>query len=108
MQLLLNQPGIDVNAQNYEGPVYLPNSYMNEYRNAVDFTVNVGYQKLFNPLVVEFYSGIGFRRFWEVRSDIETGTVNSTTGSSNYANLVRNYNGYRPEFNLALNFGGFF
>ena len=101
---------VNVNAlANLDGnPIYLPNSYQNEYRNAVDFTFNVGWQWFYNHhLTLEYLMGAGFRRFWEQRSDIEA-TQSYSSGPPYFTNGVRVYGGYRPEINVELNFGGFF
>ncbi len=90
---------------NTGGPSYLPNTYMMEHRNAVDFTLNLGWQWMFDPLIVEFSMGAGFRRFWEQRLDIQS--VSYSTGQI-YVNEARYYGNFRPELNLSLNFGGFF
>jgi len=82
--------------------VYLNNAYQNEHRNCLDFTINCGWQWMYNPLTIEFNLGAGFRRYWESRLDIEQGN----TGY--YTNGLNTFNGYRPEFNIDFNFGGFF
>jgi len=88
-------------------PVYMPNVYQKEYRNALDFTFNVGWQFKYNTLCLEYLMGAGFRRFWEQRSDVEN-AGGLTPGPPYFTNGLRTYNGYRPEFNMELNFGGFF
>jgi hypothetical protein len=88
-------------------PIYL-NTYQPEHRNAVDFTFNVGWQfKYRSNLALEYSMGAGFRRFWEQRSDVEYAS-GLTSGPPYFSNGIRDYNGYRPEFNMALSFGGFF
>jgi hypothetical protein len=99
----------DVNSlpDDYGNPVYLSNKFQREYRNAVDATFNVGWQFKYNRLCLEYSMGVGFRRFWEKRSDVES--YSTATGIAPYfTNGVRTYSGYRPEINMALSFGGFF
>ena len=95
----------DVNASSSDAPTYLPNTYQHEYRNALDFTFNVGWQFKFSPLILEYSMGAGFRRFWEQRSDVE---YTYGSGPPYYTNGFRTYGGFRPELNMELNFGGFF
>jgi uncharacterized protein DUF3575 len=88
---------------------YLPNTFFSEHRNDLDFTVNIGWQWLLdNKVAIEYSMGAGFRRFWEHRLEVEgVATINSYNYSS-FSNNTRDYNGWRPEFNLCLNVGGFF
>jgi hypothetical protein len=86
-------------------PTYQSN-YMWEYRNCVDFTVNVGRQWFLNSGVsLELRGGVGFQKIWEFRRNI---LQTNPGGNSGYYNSTINFSYYRPEFNLDLNIGGFF
>jgi hypothetical protein len=90
-----------------DGPVYLTNSFQSEFRNDLDFTLNIGWQWLLdNKVAVEYSMGAGFRRFWEERQNIGDG-YNNGYGQS-YVNSTRYFNGWRPDFNFCLSVGGFF
>ena len=88
---------------NQTGLFYLPNQYYKEHFTVVDFTANVGWQWMFDPLTLELNLGAGVRKYWQNRLDIEE---DNTTGL--YTNGVNNFNGIRPTFNIELNLGGFF
>jgi hypothetical protein len=94
-----------------EQPVYL-SSKIKEYRNAVDFTVNIGRQWLLPSKVsLEIMGGVGFRKLWEQRRFItESDAYNPATGYSGYSftNTTTWSNTYRPEFNLSFIIGGYF
>ena len=91
---------------NSSSNAYLPNTYQHEHRNVIDFTINTGYQWMFNVMTLEASTGLGFRRFWEQRIDVEYAGTNG--GAPYTTNGVRNFKGYRFEYNISLNFGGFF
>jgi len=93
-------------------PTYVAKT-MPEYRNTVDFTVNVGWQWLFQSKVsLELMMGAGFRKLWEQRRVInQTNVYNPVSGYNDgyiYTTNALWSTSYRPEFNLTLNIGGYF
>ncbi len=95
-----------------EQPTYLTTK-MGEYRNAVDFTINIGRQWLLPSKVsLEIMAGAGFRKLWEQRRFINESTYayNPITGNSGYAFTTSTswYTTFRPEFNLSFIIGGYF
>lgn len=114
----------DYKAQYTDPTVVLDNSYddypqltytsqtLAEYRNTVDFTVNVGRQWLLQSNVsLELMGGVGFRKIWEQRRYINQEPVyNPSTGNNGdvYITSTQFSTFFRPEFNLSFIIGGCF
>lgn len=82
----------------------IPNSFMAESLNCIDFTVNIGglYQvsKLF---YIEWRLGAGIRKSYSKRLDVG---INTT--SELYQNVLRSYQSIKPFFGTDIIVGGLF
>lgn len=94
-------------------PGYLTTT-MPEYRNTVDFTVNVGRQWLFPTKVsLELMGGVGFRKVWEQRRVVTQNDANiyNPNGYSQYDYIYTAapqwFTYFRPELNFSLIIGGY-